>query len=671
MKLEGAQVIAADRMTVWNAINDPEILKRCIPGCEEMQKTSPDQFEAVVKQKVGPVSATFKGIVNLSDVDEGNSLRLSGEGKGGVAGMAKGGALVTLTDVEGGTQLSYDADASVAGKLAQLGSRLIDGVAQKMVGAFFTNFKDAVEADSGMQGASSSSTASASSGAGMGGAAAIAAAGAAGAAVSSQAGGMVQGGMDAGRAALGDAAGAGMDRAAEAAQGVRDGIDARAGALHDAAAERMLNPAIGAGAGDIDMDDPDIGDIDVSSVQGGPSEGAAGSVSDTVDRVGEAVTASSADIQSQAGAMASDAANASRAGMDAGAAAAAGVAGSLGAAATGAAAAASSSFDSARDSVSAGISGHVDAAGDAARGAVDRAGDAVAAAGADVQSQASGMASDATAAASSSFDSARDSVSAGVSGHMDAAGDAARGAVGDVAASASATASGAMSSAEAMATDGVNTVRDSAESAVSIERNGDMRVVASTSGAAPNATMPETPDPEFNAGSRYTADTPPASDQTEGGGLSGYAGAAAAAAGAGLAGVAAKASGKFDEVHDAARERVIAAGGDVDEAKSWNDTKDHLGRAGSEARDTAQDVYDAARARIDGDKERASAEWNEAKTNASEAYGEVKGAADDAWTTGKGYAAEEAKAPSVGPLGQPWYLWIIGIIVLLLILWIL
>jgi hypothetical protein len=167
--------------------------------------------------------------------------------------------------------------------------------------------------------------------------------------------------------------------------------------------------------------------------------------------------------------------------------------------------------------------------------------------------------------------------------------------------------------------------------------------------------MPESAEEEFNSGSRF----------------GGAAGAAAAAAGVGIAGYAASAREKFDGVHDAARERVIAAGGDVDEAKSWADTKDHLGRAGQEARDTAQDVYDAARARIDGDMDRANAEWNEAKTNASEAYGEAKGAAEDAWTTGKGYAAEQAKAPSVGPLGQPWYLWIIGIIVLLVILWML
>lgn len=402
MKLEGEQVIAADRMTVWNAINDPDMLKRCIAGCQEMTKTSPTQFDAVVKQKIGPVSATFKGAVNLSDINEGHSLRLDGEGKGGVAGMAKGGALVTLTDVEGGTQLSYNAEASVAGKLAQLGSRLIDGVAQKMINSFFDAFKKEVE----------SGTAAGTSGD-------VAAA-----------------------AVVGTGAAAGTAVAAEGSAVPWDTADAHTGALHDVEAEKMLNPAIGAGDGEIDMDDPEIGDIDVSSVDGGPPESEA-----------EADTGTDTDT-------------------------------------------------------------------------------------------------------------------------------------------------------------------------------------ADMSGAA----------------------------------MAGAAGVAAAA-GAAVSGLAARAQEQLSDTHDTVREKVIAAGENIDEGKAWDETKEHLDRAASEAGDAVEDVYDAAKARIEGDVDRAKAEWSEAKTNASEALSEVKGAGADAYTAAKGYAAEEAKAPKIGPMGQPWYLWIIGAIVLFVVLW--
>jgi hypothetical protein len=145
MELQGSRQIAADRATVWAALNDPEVLKAAIPGCQEMSGSAAEGFEATVKQKVGPVSATFHGKVELSNVVEGESYTISGEGKGGAAGFAKGGADVRLEDAEGGTLLIYDVKASVGGKLAQLGSRLIDGFAKKMADQFFENFQKAVE----------------------------------------------------------------------------------------------------------------------------------------------------------------------------------------------------------------------------------------------------------------------------------------------------------------------------------------------------------------------------------------------------------------------------------------------------------------------------------------------------------------------------------------------
>ena len=145
MEMTGERVIAAPRAEVWRALNDPEVLKACIPGCQEMEKTSDTSFAATVKQKVGPVNATFKGSVELSDIVEGESYRISGEGKGGAAGFAKGGAAVRLEDVDEGTKLTYDAEAKVGGKLAQLGSRLIDGFAKKMADQFFDRFKARLE----------------------------------------------------------------------------------------------------------------------------------------------------------------------------------------------------------------------------------------------------------------------------------------------------------------------------------------------------------------------------------------------------------------------------------------------------------------------------------------------------------------------------------------------
>ncbi|MGJ8585094.1 MAG: CoxG family protein [Marinosulfonomonas sp.] len=146
MELKGSRVIAADRNTVWVHLNNADTLMACISGCQELTGSPEDGFSAVVKQKVGPVKATFKGNVTLSDVVEGESYTISGEGTGGVAGFAKGGAAVVLSDAEGGgTELTYDVDAKVGGKIAQLGSRLIGGFARKMADEFFEKFQEEVE----------------------------------------------------------------------------------------------------------------------------------------------------------------------------------------------------------------------------------------------------------------------------------------------------------------------------------------------------------------------------------------------------------------------------------------------------------------------------------------------------------------------------------------------
>lgn len=145
MKLSDSRTINADVATVWAGLLDPEILKACVPGCTEMSGTPEDGFEATVVQKVGPVKATFKGAVQISDRVEQQSLTISGEGKGGPAGYAKGGADVRLEQTDEGTTLHYDVEAKVGGKLAQLGSRIIDGFAKKMADQFFANFQEAVE----------------------------------------------------------------------------------------------------------------------------------------------------------------------------------------------------------------------------------------------------------------------------------------------------------------------------------------------------------------------------------------------------------------------------------------------------------------------------------------------------------------------------------------------
>jgi uncharacterized protein len=149
MTMTGEVELPASRETVWTKLNDPEVLKVCIPGCEQLAKTSESEFSAVATIKVGPVKARWKGKVRLSDLDPPNSYRISGEGEGGVAGFAKGGAKVSLADHNGGTLLTYDVEAQIGGKLAQLGQRLINGAAKKTADDFFQKFATAVAGQSG------------------------------------------------------------------------------------------------------------------------------------------------------------------------------------------------------------------------------------------------------------------------------------------------------------------------------------------------------------------------------------------------------------------------------------------------------------------------------------------------------------------------------------------
>lgn len=145
MEMNDTREIAASRDAVWQALMSRDVLMASVPGCQEMTGSADDGFEATVVQKVGPVKATFKGVVTLSDIVEGQSLTLTGEGKGGAAGFAKGGAKVRLADSDTGTLLSYEVEARVGGKLAQLGSRIIDGFAKKMADQFFERFQAALE----------------------------------------------------------------------------------------------------------------------------------------------------------------------------------------------------------------------------------------------------------------------------------------------------------------------------------------------------------------------------------------------------------------------------------------------------------------------------------------------------------------------------------------------
>jgi carbon monoxide dehydrogenase subunit G len=141
MTMTGEVQLPASREKVWDKLNDPEILKQCVPGCEQLDVIGENEFQATATVKVGPVKARWKGKIKLSDLDPPNSYRITGEGEGGVAGFAKGGAVVSLADKDGGTLLSYNVEAQIGGKLAQLGQRLINSAAKKTADDFFERFK--------------------------------------------------------------------------------------------------------------------------------------------------------------------------------------------------------------------------------------------------------------------------------------------------------------------------------------------------------------------------------------------------------------------------------------------------------------------------------------------------------------------------------------------------
>lgn len=144
VNMSGEVVLPADRERVWQMLNDPEVLRTCIPGCETFEPDGENAFRAVARVKIGPVNARFKGKVSLTDIDAPNSYKIGGEGEGGVAGFARGGAAVRLEPAEGSTRLIYDVEATVGGKIAQLGSRLVNSVAKKNADAFFAKFAEAV-----------------------------------------------------------------------------------------------------------------------------------------------------------------------------------------------------------------------------------------------------------------------------------------------------------------------------------------------------------------------------------------------------------------------------------------------------------------------------------------------------------------------------------------------
>jgi uncharacterized protein len=144
MEFKGRYFIPAPPEKVWAAFNDADILRQCVPGCDRMEKTDATHFSAAATLKIGPVKATFKANIALEDLDPPRSCTLRGEGQGGVAGFARGSAEVILTPGEGGTTLSYSAQASIGGKLAQIGQRLIDGAAKQLADDFFVRFREAV-----------------------------------------------------------------------------------------------------------------------------------------------------------------------------------------------------------------------------------------------------------------------------------------------------------------------------------------------------------------------------------------------------------------------------------------------------------------------------------------------------------------------------------------------
>jgi carbon monoxide dehydrogenase subunit G len=144
MEMSGEQLIPAPQQLTWDALNDPAMLKQCVPGCESIDPLGENQYAVLMVARVGPVSAKFKGKLTLSDIQPPNSYSIAFEGQGGAAGFAKGGAQVRLAPQAESTKLSYDVKASVGGKLAQIGSRLIDAAAKKVADDFFRNFNQKV-----------------------------------------------------------------------------------------------------------------------------------------------------------------------------------------------------------------------------------------------------------------------------------------------------------------------------------------------------------------------------------------------------------------------------------------------------------------------------------------------------------------------------------------------
>ena len=146
MELSGEYEIAAPRERVWALLNNPDVLKQCIPGCEELIADKPDEYAATVVLKIGPIKAKFNGEVALSDKVEPQSFKISGEGKGGVAGFAKGSADVNLAENGSGTTLTYVVQADIGGKIAMLGSRLISSTTKKLADQFFGKFAELADA---------------------------------------------------------------------------------------------------------------------------------------------------------------------------------------------------------------------------------------------------------------------------------------------------------------------------------------------------------------------------------------------------------------------------------------------------------------------------------------------------------------------------------------------
>lgn len=145
MEMTGSVTLAATPLQVWEWLNEPEVLKACILGCEELEQLGEGEYRATVRLKIGPISARFKGKVHFADVNAPQSFRLIGEGEGGVAGFAKGAADVRLSEQENACELSYDAKAQVGGKIAQMGTRLLQGVANKLADQFFANLANHAE----------------------------------------------------------------------------------------------------------------------------------------------------------------------------------------------------------------------------------------------------------------------------------------------------------------------------------------------------------------------------------------------------------------------------------------------------------------------------------------------------------------------------------------------